>query len=152
MAALHGRGAEAFLRHRSEIACVASHQAGFGLGVQRGDHPLEVARPQQVVAVEQRDVGCAGPRDRPVAGTGHAAVPGFEKADPRIGQVRQHRTSGVVGRAVVDHPALPLAEGLRQHGIERLADEMRHAIGGHDHRDAGSRRADRDGRVHAPGD
>ncbi len=151
MAALHGRGAIAFARDRAEHPRVAGHNSRRRIGVERGDHHLEVARPQQVVAVEQGDVRRPSLRDRQVARPADATVLGFEQADAGIGEERHHCAGDIVGRAVVDHPALPVSQSLRLDRSQRFADEMGHAIGGHDHRDPRGRGLDDGGGVHARG-
>ena len=89
--------------------------------------------------VVRRDVDAAAGGEAEIARPHHAQVPVRpDHADARIaagGEQGRRR----VGRAIVDHDKLEVGNRLRQHAVDRVADERGAVVGGHQHADGGRR-------------
>jgi hypothetical protein len=128
--------AQPFVRDSAKDPGIDGDQPHVRILLQQGHGRRQVVGAQQVVPIKQRDQGrpCLG--NGTIASSRDALVAGRQKADARIGEVGGNGSGNVVRCAVVDHQALPLGEGLREQGIERLAQKVRHSIGGYDNRDS----------------
>ena len=134
--------------------CLADMRAGFpgldGLGVQRrlGDaeraDSLHVAGDkvrarilqhvqqarvgmgrQGVVRVHERQVHSPGPLDAAVARVARAAIRHLEQGKPRVGRGLCRRDGrAAVGRPVVDHDDLEVAESLRGDGFQAVPQQV----------------------------
>ena len=82
---------------------------------------LQPVGPADVVGREQRDVAAARRADRRVGGVGGAAIGSGEQDDARIVEAPDDRR-GAVARPVVHDHQLEIADGLREHTVDRLGD------------------------------
>ena len=82
--------------------------------------PLELRRGPPVIRVEKGNPSCARVLQRDIAEERRVArVFVREDAHPRFGERLEPR-DGIVGGSVVDDDELPVRDGLRQHGRNRV--------------------------------
>ena len=126
--------ASALAADRAEHPRVAGGKAQVRVSLQHIAHGGQIVRPEQVVAIEQGNQRCPGFANRAVARGGDPVIRRVEKADAGIGKKRRYGARDIIWGAIVDNQAFPVGHGLGQQRIKRLADQMCHAIGRHDHR------------------
>ena len=133
---LLGLERQPFLGHCAKDQGVARGQPDLGIALQQVGHGAKVVRAKAVVPIQQGNQRCARGGNRGVARTGYPLIRRCQEPDARIGQIGGDRPGHVIGRTIVDHHAFPVRAILRQQRIQGFAQQMRHAIGRHDHRNA----------------
>ncbi len=93
------------------------------LALEHRDLLGELRRRQDVVGIEERDVGAARGGEPRVAGGRQAPIGLPEDADPAAVAPQDGRR--VVGRAVVDHDDVDGVERLRERAVDRLGEKSR---------------------------
>ena len=110
----------------------ADHHVGAGPR-DGGHHRLVGPGHQQVVGVEEGEVGAARLRDPPVAGGAQAGVGLVDDPEPRVlGGVPLGDGDGAVGAAVVDQDRLEPGVGLGQQALEGVGDVALDVVNGDD--------------------
>jgi hypothetical protein len=106
-----------------EIGDRRAHDRGSGVGTHQVGLTLEPFRQCNVVGVQPRDVLPVRLVEPAVEGSGEAALLVVAEDDEARVVDSGEDVRGVVGRGVVDHEQLEVAERLPQHTVDRLTQE-----------------------------
>ena len=127
-ASLDGPGVQGRLgdAQRADPLDVAGHEVRAGR-LERVQQPLVGMGRQDVIAVNEGQVGPGGPVEPAVAGVARAAVGHLDQGEPGVGR-RPGRRKGRAGvrRAVIDHDDLKVGHGLRGNGRQAVIQQIRY--------------------------